>query len=109
LFVDRNPRKGLPYFNPNYFIQEPLGQVGDAMRRFFSGPGIDNYDMALQKRFQIFKEKEALFRAEAFNIFNHAQFNNPSGNFNNTGTGGFGYITSARNPRIMQIALKFHF
>ena len=109
LFVDRNPRKGLPYFNPDYFVQEPLGQVGNAMRRFFSGPGIDNYDMALQKRFQIFGEKQALFRAEAFNIFNHAQFNNPSGNFNNTGTGGFGYITSARNPRIMQIALKFHF
>jgi hypothetical protein len=45
----------------------------------------------------------------AFNIFNHAQFNNPSGNFNNTGTGGFGYVTSARDPRIMQLALKFLF
>jgi Carboxypeptidase regulatory-like domain len=109
LFVDRNPRKGLAYFNPNYFVTEPLGQVGDAMRRFFSGPGIDNYDMALQKMFHIYGEKQAMFRAEAFNIFNHAQFNNPSGDVNNSGQGGFGYITSARNPRIMQLALKFHF
>jgi len=49
------------------------------------------------------------FRAETFNVFNHAQFNNPSGNFNNTGQGGFGYVTSARDPRIMQVALKFLF
>lgn len=109
LFVDRNPRKGLAYFNPDYFVQEPLGQVGNAMRRFFSGPGIANYDMAIQKNFSIFAEKHAQFRAEAFNIFNHAQFMNPSGNFNNTGTGGFGYVTSARDPRIMQLALKFQF
>lgn len=109
LFVDRNPRKGLAYFNPDYFVQEPLGEVGNAMRRFFSGPGIANYDMALQKSFSIFAEKRAQFRAEAFNVFNHAQFMNPSGNFNNTGTGGFGYVTSARDPRIMQLALKFKF
>jgi hypothetical protein len=109
LFVNRNPRTGLPYFNPDYFVQEPLGQVGDAMRRFFSGPGIDNYDMALQKNIEIIGDKHAQFRAEAFNIFNHAQFNNPSGNYNNTGTGGFGYVTTARNPRLMQVALKFQF
>jgi hypothetical protein len=34
---------------------------------------------------------------------------NPSGDFNNTGLGGFGYVTSARDPRIMQLALKFLF
>ena len=109
LFVNRNPRKGLPYFNPNYFVPEPIGQVGNAMRRYFSGPGIDNYDMALLKNTQITESKSVQFRAEAFNIFNHAQFNNPSGNVNNTGLGGFGYVTSARDPRIMQVALKFLF
>lgn len=110
LFVNRNPRdRKVPYFNPSYFVPEPRGQVGNAMRRFFSGPGIDNYDMALQKSIPIIGEKRAMFRAEAFNIFNHAQFNNPSGNINNTGIGGFGYVTSARDPRIMQVALKFQF
>ena len=120
LRINRNPRTGQPYFNPNYFVQEPLGQVGNAMRRFFSGPGILNSDLALLKDTKITESRSLQFRAEAFNIFNHAQFNNPSGNFNNTGTGqpgfnglgftgGFGYITSARDPRIMQVALKLQF
>ncbi len=109
LYVNRNPRKGQPYFNPNYFVQEPLGQFGNVMRRFFPGPGILNTDMALLKNTRISERTQLQFRAEAFNVFNHAQFNNPSGNFNNTGIGGFGYVTSALDPRIMQVALKLIF
>jgi hypothetical protein len=111
LYVNRNPRNqaGQPYFNPNYFVAEPVGQVGNAMRRFFSGPGIYNFDMALLKDTQITESMQVQFRAEAFNVFNHAQFSNPSGNFNNSGAGGFGYVTSARDPRIIQLALKFLF
>jgi Carboxypeptidase regulatory-like domain len=111
LFVNKNPRNqaGLPYFNPNYFAPENPGQVGNVMRRFFIGPGINNFDMALLKDTQLTESMRVQFRAEAFNIFNHAQFNNPSGNFNNSGAGGFGFVTSARDPRIMQLALKFLF
>jgi hypothetical protein len=111
LFMNRNPRNsaGQPYFNPNYFTFEPVGQVGNAMRRYFSGPGINNFDMALLKDTRITESMQVQFRAEAFNIFNHAQFMNPSGNINNTGAGGFGFVTSARDPRIMQLALKFLF
>lgn len=109
LYINRNPRKGLPYFNPNYFVSENLGQVGDVMRRFFVGPGINNSDMALLKNTVISGDKQLQFRAEAFNVFNHAQFDNPSGNFNNPGFNGFGYVTSARDPRIMQVALKLLF
>jgi hypothetical protein len=120
LRINRNPRTGQPYFNPNYFVEEPLGQVGNSMRRFFSGPGILNSDLALLKDTKLAESRSIQFRAEAFNIFNHTQFNNPSGNFNNTGTGqtgfnglgfygGFGYVTSAQNPRIMQVALKVQF
>jgi hypothetical protein len=111
LFVNKNPRNssGQPYFNPNYFQAEPIGQVGNVMRRFFSGPGIYNFDMALLKDTKITESMQLQFRAEAFNVFNHAQFGNPSGNFNNTGAGGFGYVTSARDPRIMQLALKLIF
>jgi hypothetical protein len=39
LYVNRNPRKGMPYFSPNYYVPETIGQVGNAMRRSFSGPG----------------------------------------------------------------------
>jgi hypothetical protein len=116
LFVNKNPRNhagpggtGLPYFNPNFFQAEPVGEVGNVMRRFFSGPGIYNFDMALLKDTKITEGVLAQFRAEAFNVFNHAQFMNPSGNFNNSGAGGFGYVTSARDPRILQLALKFIF
>jgi hypothetical protein len=109
LYQSRDPRSGQPYFNPNYFVPEPLGQVGNSMRRFFSGPGILNTDMALLKNFKITENQQVQFRAEAFNVFNHAQFNNPSGEIDNTGTGGFGYVTSARDPRIMQVALKYLF
>ena len=109
LFINKNPRSGQPYFNPNYFTFEPLGQVGNAMRRYFVGPGIYNFDLALLKDTKITESVQAQFRAEAFNVFNHAQFNNPSGNIDNTGVGGFGYVTSAQPARIMQLALKFLF
>ncbi len=109
LFVNKNPRKGLPYFNPDHFVSESLGHVGNAMRRYFSGPGIDNYDMALAKNTTITESTKLQFRAEAFNVFNHTQFRNPSGLINNVGQGGFGYVTSANDPRIMQVALKFLF
>jgi hypothetical protein len=109
LYGDRNPRHGLPYFNPNYFVQEPLGQVGNAMRRFFVGPGINNFNLALLKETKIVENRALQFRAEAFNVFNHAQFENPSGDFNNSGENGFGYVTAARDPRIMQLGLKLLF
>jgi hypothetical protein len=99
----------LPYFNPGDFSPEPIGQVGNAMRRFFSGPGIDNFTMALLKDTQLTESTRLEFRAEAFNLFNHAQFMNPNGTVNNTGAGGFGFVTSARDPRIMQLALKLYF
>ncbi len=108
LFLNKNPRNsaGQAYFNPNYFMQEPLGTVGNVMRRYFSGPGIYNFDVALLKDTPITERVQAQFRAEAFNVFNHAQFNNPTGNINDPQ---FGFVTSARAARIMQLALKFLF
>jgi hypothetical protein len=109
LFENKNSRKGLPYFTPGFFQPEPYGQVGNAMRRYFSGPGLDNYDMALLKSTAITESTKLQFRAEAFNVFNHTQFKNPNGLVNNLVVGGFGYVTSAQDPRIMQVALKFLF
>jgi hypothetical protein len=108
LFKNKNPRNsaGEPYFNPSYFTQEPLGQVGNAMRRYFVGPGLYNFDLALLKDTKITEGVSAQFRAEAFNVFNHAQFNNPDGNVDDTE---FGFVTSAQPARIMQLALKFIF
>ncbi len=101
-----NPRSGQPYFNVSLFSPENLGQLGTASRRFFHGPGIDNFDMALLKDTRITESMQVQFRLEFFNVFNHAQFNNPTGNIDSSA---FGYVISARDPRIGQVALKFVF
>lgn len=106
LFVDKNPRKGNPYFNPNYFTQETLGQFGNARPLFFSGPGINNFDMALMKDTQIHEAINLQLRIEAFNVFNHTQFGSPDGTFNDSQ---FGYVTSAAAPRLMQAGIKVNF
>lgn len=94
------------YFLPDAFAAQPLGTFGNASRRFFSGPGIVNTDFALHKSTPITERTAVEFRAEFFNIFNHTQFNNPSGNFSSSD---FGVVTSARDPRIGQLSLKFVF
>jgi len=105
---DTNPRDGQTYFNTSLFSLEPLGQIGDAGRNFFHGPGINNFDLAILKNFAVTESKMLEYRAEFFNAFNHAQFNNPNGLIN-AGPGVFGVVTSARDPRIIQMALKFVF
>jgi hypothetical protein len=101
-----NPRSGLPYFNTALFSTEALGQFGDANRRFFHGPGLNNFDMALVKDLRLTETKSFEFRAEWFNIFNHAQFQSPNGNINSAA---FGLVTGANQPRIGQLAVKFFF
>jgi hypothetical protein len=48
------------------------------------------------------------FRADVFNIWNHAQFYTVDGNISNQG-GTFGQVLHVRDPRLLQFALKFHF
>jgi hypothetical protein len=103
---DTNPRHGNPYFKPSLFTNEQLGQLGNSRRRFFHGPGLNNFDMALAKTTRITESKELQLRFEAFNLFNHAQFSNPTGEINSSQ---FGLVTSARAARIMQLGLKFLF
>lgn len=102
----RNPGPNGPntYFLPDAFASGQLGQFGTSNRRFFHGPGILNTDFALLKDTHITETMAIQLRAEFFNIFNHAQFNNPSGNFSSDN---FGVVTSARDPRIGQFSLKF--
>lgn len=112
VMADANPRHGNPYFNPTLFTNEALGQFGTSRRRFFHGPGLDNFDMALSKSTKITESKQLDLRFEAFNVFNHAQFMNPNSEINDglpSQGGSFGLVTSARDPRIMQIGAKFLF
>jgi hypothetical protein len=110
LKLNHNPRSiGNSYFNAGAFSPNSLGTPGNAKRRFFYGPGADNYDMALAKNLSLTESKSLLFRVEAFNVFNHAQFNGPGSVDGNIGSTTFGNAISAASPRILQGALKFNF
>jgi hypothetical protein len=110
LHLNHNPRtNGNNYFDAAQFTMNALGTPGNAKRRFFYGPGADNYDMAVAKNLQLAESKFLLFRVEAFNVFNHAQFNGPGSVDGNIGSSTFGNAVSAAPPRILQGALKFNF
>ena len=102
----QDPRSGKPYFNTSLFTPETLGQRGNSNRRFFHGPGIANWDFGLLKDLHLTETKSLEFRAEFFNIFNHAQFGLPQGDIINSS---FGMVTSAAAPRIGQVAAKLEF
>ena len=109
LAVNTNPRNGLPAFNTALFSVPALGTLGNAPRRFFYGPGMVNFDMALQKEFPIRESKVLQFRMEAFNVFNHAQFFGAAAVNGNISSTGFGQIVNAMPPRQVQLAMRFNF
>ncbi len=109
LGLNFNPRTGTPAFNTALFSLPALDTMGNTRRRYFAGPGIDNFDTALQKNVKLTEAKSLEFRAEVFNTFNHAQFFGPAavdGNFNDST---FGQIVNAASPRLVQLAAKFVF
>ena len=109
LHINTNGRNGRPAFNTALFPEEPLGQLGNAKRRSFYGPGINNFDLTLQKILRLTEGKSMEFRAEAFNAFNHAQFYGPASVDGQTEDPNFGQIVSAAAPRLVQLAAKFTF
>jgi len=82
------------------------GRFGNFGRNVFHGPGINNWDFSVLKRTKVTESQQIEFRGELFNLLNHAQFNNPNGSI---GSPNFGAITTTRDPRIIQFALKYLF
>jgi hypothetical protein len=109
LDLSSNPRNGKSYFNTSLFSLQTLGTPGNAKRRFFHGPGFDNYDMALMKAFALTDSRSLQFRMEAFNVFNHAQFFGPTSVNGNMNSSTFGEVVGAASPRLMQAAVKLIF
>jgi Carboxypeptidase regulatory-like domain len=110
LKINTNGHNGRNAFNTALFPEENLGQLGNAKRRIFYGPGINNFDMTLQKNLRLTDARALEFRLEAFNAFNHAQFYGPAsvdGQIEDTNN--FGKIVSAAAPRLVQLAAKFSF
>ena len=105
------------YFNPNIFSLDPnsinyltgqplLGTYGNTPRTLCCGPGIVNFDMTLEKSTLIGERVNTLFRVDFFNLFNHTQFYNPVGDATSLQ---FGQVTTTRDPRLIQFAVKVSF
>jgi carboxypeptidase family protein/TonB-dependent receptor-like protein len=87
-------------------VDTSAGRFGSLGRNVFHGPGDILFDFTMMKRTKIGEGKILEFRSEFFNVFNHANFGNPNGSI---GSVNFGRITTTRDPRLIQFALKFHF
>jgi hypothetical protein len=103
------------FFNTCAFADPASGSFGDVSRNSVQGPGYQIWDFSLFKNFSISERAKLEFRAEFFNVFNHPnlQFakSGPQNSINTTtfGTPEFGFLTAARDPRQIQLALKLSF
>ena len=85
-----------------------LGKIGNSPRAICCGPGINNTDISFSKNASLGERLRMEFRADIFNIWNHAQFLSVDGNVGNQGAT-FGQPLKVRDPRLVQFALKFKF
>jgi len=104
---------GTNYFaNPNALSTPDAFTFGNAPRTIGTAlqPSAKNFDLSVFKEFLLSRIREGMrgeFRAEAFNAFNHPQFQGPDAT---VGSSTFGLITSTvNNPRELQVALKIYF
>ena len=101
-------------FQTGVFRVPAAGTLGFMTKNMLTGPGIHNYDLAIFKNFKLREGLRLQFRSELYNAFNHTQFSaydstgrfDASGNQVNTQ---FGQFTAARDPRIVQLALRIQF
>jgi hypothetical protein len=109
LNINANGRNRKSAFNTALFPKEILGQLGNAKRRMFCGPGIENFDMTVQKSAHFSDTQSLELRLEGFNAFNHTQFYGPAAVNGQIEDPSFGNIDSAAAPRLVQLAIKYSF
>ena len=96
------------WFNTANYAAPALYTFGTAGRNSIPGPGFWNLDTSVFRLFPVGEGRQFEFRAEAFNVFNHANFGQPSNDFN--AGSAFGTINSTANSaRQLQLAGKFTF
>ena len=105
---NNGPKTFDQFFNIAAFAPVTVaGASGNERRGAVNGPGLWRYDMALLKNTRIRESMNLQFRAEAFNLFNHTNFQTVGTTLTTTST--FGHVTAVRDPRILQLALKLAF
>jgi hypothetical protein len=97
----------LQWINAKCFVEAPIHQLGNAGRVPAIGPDFVNSDFSIIKQIGLPRDMGLQFRAEFFNLFNHAQFGLP---VNDISALGFGSVNSTvNNPRLVQFGLKLTF
>jgi hypothetical protein len=94
------------WFTTSSFTTPQPNHFGDVGRNTLIGPGTFNVDFAAHREFSLSERFKMQYRAEFFNVFNHTELNNPNTTVIQST---FGRITTARDPRIVQMALKLIF
>ncbi|HVF68845.1 MAG TPA: carboxypeptidase regulatory-like domain-containing protein [Pyrinomonadaceae bacterium] len=114
-----DPNEGAPhtleqYFNTGCFQLNPaagatnvVNTVGNAPRGGINGPPTYRVDMSLMKNFRFGESLRLQLRGEAFNIFNHTNFNTFAST--NVTSALFGRVSTVRDPRTIQLGAKFYF
>jgi hypothetical protein len=100
---NRTPER---WFNTSAFVFPAFGTFGNAGRNILDGPGYQNVNASLLKNTPLGERVNLQLRLEAFNLFNHPNFNLPD---NFLGSPTFGRILSARDPRHLQFGAKLLF
>ncbi len=102
------PRTRVNWFSQSAYALPASLSFGDAHRNSIRLPGRDNWNIALFKTFPFTRDGKVnlQFRADAYNTFNHTQFQNVDAGFNDTQ---FGQVTSTWDPRVFQLSLRVAF
>jgi len=103
--LPRSEQTLLRFFNTDCFVA-PADRFGTAGRSSVEGPGVHVWDLSLVKNVAIGRRMQAQVRAEFFNAFNRPNWNAPG---RTLGASGFGEVTSAGDPRIIQLGAKLLF
>ncbi len=103
------PHLFLQWFNTACFANPGAGlnQVGNSSRNVILGPSTTRFDATLSKRFRFGESKSLQLRWEVFNVLNHTNFTTFSST--NITSSTYGQINATRDPRTMQLGLKFNF
>ena len=95
------------WFNPAAFQLAAPGTFGDSPRNLLTAPGVFNMDWSFAKSFRITERISTQLRGDLFDLFNTPHFNAPGSSVASTST--FGKISSAGDPRIVQLSLRLRF
>jgi len=102
----KGPKTQKQWFNTSAFQRPASGYFGNAGTGVLRGPALLTLDTALYKEFHVRESNFFEFRAEAFNVLNHTNFSGVNTTFGNSS---FGNVTSATDPRVLELALRYKF